>query len=140
MRHGDLRARTSRRSSDGSSHYLGTETSRPPPRRVSRDGPCAGLSEGQVPSVTKPAPFVTDDARPRRWDGYVSDSDARRQPVALIYRALVLDYGFPRFRRIGDVAHRLVAHRHDLHRPAADVAGFDRQIGFAHRRSVVRQG
>src|SRR5664279_833795 len=66
MRHGDLRGRPSRRSSDGSSHYLGTETSRPPPRRVSRDGPCAGLSEGQVPSVTEPGPFVTDDGEGRR--------------------------------------------------------------------------
>jgi hypothetical protein len=66
MRHGDLRARPSGRSLSGSSHYLGTETSRPPPRRVSRDGPCAGLSEGQVPSVTKPAPFVTDDGEGRR--------------------------------------------------------------------------
>ena len=38
----------------------------PHPRRVSRDGPCAGLSEGQVPSVTKPSPFVTDDGEGRR--------------------------------------------------------------------------
>jgi hypothetical protein len=43
----------------------------PPPRRVSMDGPRAGLSEGQVPSVTEPAPFVTDDGEGRRtlFDG-----------------------------------------------------------------------
>ena len=67
MRHGELLGRSPRSSSGGRLIYLGTETSRAPtPRRVSRDGPRAGLSEGQVPSVTEPGPFVTDDGEGRR--------------------------------------------------------------------------